>query len=116
MAAIVSMVMSLTVGGLAGYALRSRWAMLVAPVVFVTVFELARLTVDGPMVDGLHTSFYGAIAFVTGRGFQALLTVVPMALGAAVGAGMWRSRHGQPSSRWSRLLVAPALSLWDWHC
>ena len=103
-AAIVSMVMSLTVGGLAGYALRSRWAMLVAPVVFVTVFELARLTVDGPMVDGLHTSFYGAIAFVTGRGFQALLTVVPMALGAAVGAGMWRSRHGQPSSWWSRLL------------
>ena len=64
--------------------------------------------VDGPMVDGLHASFYGAIAFITGRGFQALLTLVPMALGAALGAGWARTRTGQVRSRWSLVLGAAA--------
>ena len=103
-AAVWSIVISLLVGGLAGLLLKSRWAMLVAPAVFVVAFEITRMGVEGPMVDGLHASFYGAIAFVTGRGFQALLTLVPMALGAALGAGWARTRSGQARSRWSRLL------------
>lgn len=103
-AAIFSIIVSLGVGGLAGFVLRSRWAMLLAPVVFAIVFELTRLNVDGPMVDGLHVSLYGAIAFVTGRGFQALLTLVPMALGAALGAGRARARQGQTPSRGSQVL------------
>ena len=103
-AAVWSILISLVVGGLVGLLLNSRWAMLVAPAVFVVVFEITRLGVDGPMVDGVHASFYGAIAFVTGRGFQALLTLVPMVLGAALGAGWARARRGQTSSRWSRVL------------
>ncbi|HPE13580.1 MAG TPA: hypothetical protein PL091_13870, partial [Actinomycetota bacterium] len=79
--AVWSIVISLVVGGLAGLLLNSRWAMLMSPAVFAVVFEITRMGVDGPMVDGLHASFYGAIAFITGRGFQALLTLVPMALG-----------------------------------
>ncbi len=97
-AAIWSIGISLAVGGAAGFALRSRWAMLLAPAAFVAAFELARLRVDGPMVDGLHASFYGAIALVTGRGFHALLTLLPLALGAAVGAGVARSRAGERSA------------------
>ena len=94
-AAIWSIVISLAVGVAAGFAVRSRWAMLLAPVAFAAAFELTRLRVDGPMVDGIHASFYGAIALVTGRGFHALLTLLPMALGAAVGAGVARSRAGE---------------------
>ena len=93
-AAIWSIAISLAVGAAAGFAVRSRWGMVLAPAAFATVFELARLRVDGPMVDGIHASFYGAIALVTGRGFHALLTLFPMALGAAVGAGVARSRAG----------------------
>ncbi len=89
--AIWSILLSLTVGATAGLAVRSRWAMLIAPAVFAAVFELARLGVDGPMVDGIHASTYGTIALVTGRGFHALLSLLPMLLGAAVGAGVARS-------------------------
>ena len=102
--AVWSIVISLVVGGLAGLLLNSRWAMLMSPAVFAVVFEITRMGVDGPMVDGLHASFYGAIAFITGRGFQALLTLVPMALGAALGAGWARTRTGQVRSRWSLVL------------
>ncbi len=105
-AAIWSIAISLVVGGATGFALRSRWAMLVAPAAFVAAFELARLPVDGPMVDGIHASFYGAIAVVTGRGFHAMLTLVPLALGAAVGVALARARAGEQSasSRFGRVL------------
>jgi proline iminopeptidase len=90
--ALAAMGLGLLVGGLAGVALRSRWAMLVAPVTFVIVFELARRNVSGPTVDEIRLdSEYGIMAFVVGRGFHALLTLLPMALAAAVGAG--RARH-----------------------
>ncbi len=93
-AAIAAIVVSLGVGFAAGLLMRSRWAMLLAPATFVVVVELARLRVDGPMVDGIHASMYGAIALVTGRGFHGVLALVPMALGAAVGAGLTRARSG----------------------
>lgn len=94
--ALWSMVISLGVGGLAGLVMRSRWAVLVAPAAFAVVFELVRWGTDGPMVDGLHMSFFGTIAFVAGRGFHALLSLVPMALGAALGAGGARALSRAP--------------------
>lgn len=100
-AAIVSIVASLGVGVLAGILVRNRWAMALAPAVFVTVFELTRMGIEGPMVDGIHLSMYGAIALVTGRGFHALLTLLPIVLGAALGAGMTRERR----PGWWRLTV-----------
>ncbi|MEI2786213.1 MAG: alpha/beta hydrolase [Candidatus Nanopelagicales bacterium] len=102
--AIASIIVSLAVGGIAGFLVGSRWTILVTPLVFATVFEVVRLGVDGPMVDGVHTSFYGALALITGRGFQAGLTLIPLALGSALGAGGWRARHGRMSSRWSRVV------------
>ena len=77
--AVWSIVISLVVGGLAGLLLQQRWAMLVVPAVFAVVFEITGWAWTVPMVDGLHASFYGAIAFITGPRFQALLTLVPMA-------------------------------------
>ncbi|MCB0906532.1 MAG: alpha/beta hydrolase [Nocardioidaceae bacterium] len=95
-AAIWSIILSLAVGLGAGIVLRSRWAMLLAPAAFAAALELTRLRVDGPMVDGIHASFYGTIALITGRGFHALVSLLPMALGAAVGAGLTRAWTAVP--------------------
>ncbi len=91
-AGITSMLTGLAVGGLAGLALRSRWALLVAPVVFIGVFELVRLGTDGPTVDGIHLSTYGLMALVVGRGIHGVIVLLPMLLGATVGAAAARHR------------------------
>ena len=97
-----AMAIGVLVGLTAGVAMRSRWAMLLAPVVFVAVFEVARIGSDGATVDGIHPgSTYGILAFVVGRGFHGVVGLVPMLLGAAFGSAFARrtnvgrcSRHG----------------------
>ncbi len=88
--ALWSMAISLCVGVVAGVTLRSRWAMLSTPIVFAAVFELIRLDLDGPTVDGIRFSEYGIFALIVGRVFHGLLSLLPMVLGAAVGAGIAR--------------------------
>lgn len=104
--ALWSIGISLAVGVAAGVVVRSRWAMLVAPAVFVVAFELTRLGTDGPTVDGIHvTTLHGLFAFVVGRGFHALISVLPMILGAAFGAGFARRRDRVGAGRgWARYL------------
>lgn len=98
------------VGCVAGLLLRTRWAMLVAPVTFAAVFELARLGVSGPTVDGIHlTSTYGIMAFAVGRGIHALLALLPMVLGAALGAAL--ARHSVSTDSRRRGFLS-ALGLW----
>jgi proline iminopeptidase len=92
--------------------MRSRWAMLLAPFTFVVVFELARIGTVGPLVDGIHPgSTFGILAFALGRGLHGLLALVPMLLGAVLGAakarrlgdglgGSGRGRHG-----WARVAL-----------
>ena len=104
--AIWSIVISLFVGGIAGLAVRSRWAILVAPVVFATVFELTRIGVDGPTVDAPAFSTYGIFALVVGRGFHALISLAPLAFGAVIGAGIARHlrlspEQNDPPRRWA---------------
>lgn len=104
--ALAAMLLGLVVGLAAGAVLRSRWAMVLAPVVFVAVFEVVRWGAVGPTVDGLHPgSVYGVIALVAGRGFHGLLTLAPMVLGAALGAG-WARRRGAPAPRRGRIARA----------
>jgi proline iminopeptidase len=88
--ALAAMAISLFVGALGGIVMRSRWALLLAPAVFLVVFELIRLGTTGPLVDRIHISEYGLIAFISGRGFHGLLALVPMLLGAVFGAGAAR--------------------------
>lgn len=88
--------LSLVVGGLGGWWTRSRWAMLLAPVAFAAVFELSRAAVTGPLVDGIRIvggGTFGILAFVLGRGLHAILALLPMVLGAALGAGLARRPH-----------------------
>lgn len=94
----------LLVGLGAGWLSGSRWAILLAPVVFVVVYELLRLPLEGPTVDGFQLSTYGVVAFVTGRLFHGLVALVPMAWGAAVGALLRRRAGGRAGStlgRWT---------------
>jgi pimeloyl-ACP methyl ester carboxylesterase len=86
-----AMGLGLLVGLAAGLLLRSRWAMLVAPVAFAVAFELTRLGTSGPTVDGIHLgSTYGVMAFAIGRGVHGVLALLPMLLGAALGAALAR--------------------------
>lgn len=92
---LATMAVSLLVGAVAGLLFRSGWAMLLAPVTFVSVFELVRLGAEGPTVDAIHPfSTYGFMAFALGRGFNGLVALVPMALGAVLGAALARRMLG----------------------
>jgi proline iminopeptidase len=98
--ALATMALSLTVGFAAGLVLRSRWAIVVTPAVFVVVLELMRQGLSGPTVDGLRLdSTYGFMALVVGRGIHGALALLPMALGAAIGAALSRRRLAGPPSR-----------------
>jgi hypothetical protein len=112
--------LSLLVGAFVGLVRRSRWAMVLAPVTFAVVFELARIGTDGPMVDGVHPgSMYGVVAFLLSRGVHALLALLPMLLGTTFGAAASRHLDGgrQPSreptrpAMWVRRPVHPDRSL-----
>ncbi|MGA8040963.1 MAG: alpha/beta fold hydrolase, partial [Acidimicrobiia bacterium] len=92
----VSMIAAVVVGVAAGLLTGRRWSLVVAPVAFALVFEITRLGVDGPTVDGIHLdSFYGWIAFGTGRLFHGSLVLVPMAIGGRYGVALSR-RLGRP--------------------
>lgn len=100
------LIASAGLGLLCGAVMQSRWAILVAPLVFAAVFELVRLGATGPTVDGVRlTSTYGVMAFVVGRGFLALMTLAPMSLGAVIGAGSSRSARGTPPESGSSRLA-----------
>jgi pimeloyl-ACP methyl ester carboxylesterase len=116
---IAAMAVGLVVGALAGFVLRSRWAMLVTPVVFVVAVELSRIAVVGPTVDRPQVStFFGVLVLVLGRGFHALVQLLPMVLGAAVGAGLARRLAGTPdpqgwrrAAQWARRGVAAVVAV-----
>jgi proline iminopeptidase len=97
--ALVAMGVGLGVGLLAGAALRSRWALLLAPLTFVVVFELIRMGAVGPTVDAPRASVLGVVALVVGRGFDGVVILLPMVLGATLGAAWARQRWGVPPAR-----------------
>jgi proline iminopeptidase len=86
---------ALALGVAAGLLTGSRWSGVLVPLVFTVVFELARLRVDGPTVDGIHLgSMYGMFAFVLGRGVHAVVALLPMIVGVLLGVEL-ASRLGR---------------------
>jgi pimeloyl-ACP methyl ester carboxylesterase len=81
--ALWSIVISAGVGVLAGRAARSRWAVAGAPLAYAAALELTRIGVPGPSVDAPHLSVIGVLILLTGRGVHALMSLLPMAVGAA---------------------------------
>ncbi|WP_299445068.1 alpha/beta fold hydrolase [uncultured Phycicoccus sp.] len=90
-----AVIAAILVGAATGWWTRSPWAMVLAPVTFMLVFELARMRVDGPTVDGIRLDgLYGVMALVAGRGVDAVLILLPMMVGASHGAALARRRRG----------------------
>jgi pimeloyl-ACP methyl ester carboxylesterase len=84
--ALAWMVAAVCVGGIAGFALGTRWSVIATPAVFVAVFELTRIGIEGPTVDAIQLgSLVGALTFVVGRGVHGLLVLLPMMVGAIYG-------------------------------
>lgn len=95
--AVSSMVVALLIGAIAGLLAGSRWSILVTPLVFILLFERARIGVDGPTVDMIYlNSTYGLIAFLLGRLVHGLLVLAPMILGTIYGLSL-AARLGKES-------------------
>ena len=104
--AVIALIAAVLVGAATGWWTRSRWAMVLAPATFMVVFELARMRVDGPTVDGIRLDgIYGAMALVAGRGVDAVLILLPMIVGASYGAALARRRHRPDDAKPRRHLV-----------
>jgi len=83
--------LAVALGSLAGRLMASRWAALVAPIAFGATFEIGRIGASGPTVDAIRLDgLYGILALVVGRGFDVLVIVLPMAVGAFWGAALAR--------------------------
>ncbi|MBB6472100.1 alpha/beta fold hydrolase [Sphaerisporangium rubeum] len=100
--ALACMGVSLAAGWIAGFYGRSRWYILLAPVTFWVVLEVVRAGAQGPSVDAVRFTTFGMLALVTGRLPYAVLTLLPMAVGAAFGAGAARRRAGVRAARLPR--------------
>lgn len=98
---LTALTMACAIGLAAGWLLRSRWAALVAPATFAAAFELTRLAQTGPTVDAirLDRGIWGAVALISGRGFDALVILLPMAVAALWGAALTRRPDSSPARR-----------------
>ena len=98
--AVFTLVAALVLGFAVGFLIRSRWALLLAPAVFMLVFELVRIPTNGPTVDGIRLDgLYGVIAFVGGRGIDAILFLLPLMLGVSYGLALARRLAPRPAQQ-----------------
>lgn len=91
--ALAVIIVSLLVGAASGYAMRSRWALLVAPLAYIVAYEVSRIGIDGaslgfPRFDSAN----GIAAFLFGRGFHGVLALFPMIVGVSIGLSIARPR------------------------
>jgi proline iminopeptidase len=85
---------SLLVGVAAGCLMRSQWALLLAPLAYIVAYELARIGIRGASLEVIRfDSVYGIAAFAAGRGFHALLALLPMVVGVSIGLAIARPRR-----------------------
>lgn len=121
--ALAVMILGFAVGVITGLVMRSRWAMLLAPLAHMALFELTRVGAVGPTVDRIRLDgLFAILALIAGRGFHAVVGLLPMVLGAIIGAAIARRLEGPPhmprdltgkmalwSERALTALLAPAL-------
>jgi len=115
--ALIVMLTGALVGMAAGWAMRSRWAMLLAPLAHIIAIELARLGVAGATVGAIRLDqAYGIIALALGRGFHGLVGILPMLIGAGFGRALALRAAGhahtiRPFSTGAGALVLIALAI-----
>jgi proline iminopeptidase len=89
--ALIGMAGALGIGLLVGLVHPSRWTLLLAPLTHALALELGRIQVAGPTVDAIRLdNTYGILALILGRGFYALVGLLPMILGASYGMAIAR--------------------------
>lgn len=99
--ALVVLIAGLGIGVTTGLVLRSRWALVFAPLAHILAIELTRLDAVGPTVDAVRfDSAFGLLALLLGRGFHFLVGLLPMIIGAGFGAA-WAHRKVRPIGRLS---------------
>ena len=106
----------LAFGGAAGWVTRARRAILLVPAVHSLFFELVRVGASGPTVDlPRFDDAFGVLAFLVGRGVYAVLGLLPLAVGAWLGADVSRRLAGEAVS-WlpPAMAVLPVAALAAW--
>jgi pimeloyl-ACP methyl ester carboxylesterase len=110
--ALIVMAGGLITGLAAGALMRSRWAMLIAPVAHVVAIELARSGVVGPTVGAVRLDqTFGILALILGRGLYGLIGLLPMALGAGLGRDLAVERSARPIPTTLGALILAALAV-----
>ncbi len=101
---LVTMAGCFVVGLAAGLLTRSRWSILLAPLVHMIALEIARIDAIGPTVDAPRfNEMWGIVALVLGRGIYAILALFPIMLGVAYGVWLAR-RQTQRRPGWLAIL------------
>lgn len=108
----IVLVTSLAAGLIGGLALRTRWAMLFLPVIYMVAVELARLNVAGPTAGAIRLDNpYGLLALITGRGFHGLVALLPLMLGVGLGVTYVRAQASADVTLLRAFLRQPLLVL-----
>ena len=106
----IVLVSSLAIGLIAGLALRTPWTMLLAPLAYVLLFELARSNGVVPTTGAIRLdNSYGLLALLMGRGFHGLVGLLPLVLGAGLGVFLTRSQADGAGSSIRTVLQATPL-------
>jgi proline iminopeptidase len=96
--ALATIAAALVVGLIVTAVTGGRWGLVLAPVVFIAVFELARMGTWGPTVDAPASfGLLHVLAFLLGRVPHGLLAVAPMVLGGLIGLAL-AARVGVPAA------------------
>lgn len=103
----IVMFSSLAIGLLAGWLTRTPWAMLLAPLTYIIIFELVRSNGLVPTTGTIRLdNSYGLLALIMGRGFHALVGLLPMVLGAGLALFFVRANSGQMAGSGSTFFKA----------
>ncbi|MCU0551368.1 MAG: hypothetical protein MUC48_18625, partial [Leptolyngbya sp. Prado105] len=116
---LIVMATSLILGGLAGIILKSRWAMLIAPIAYIIAIEVGQFNLIGPTVDAIRLDEpFGILALILGRGFHGLVGILPMIIGCAWGIAIANQLMSITSSlkpgRWTIAATVGLLILAIW--
>ena len=103
-------------GGVAGWCVRSRWAIVAAPALHVAVWELCRATVfrlDGPTFGRPRFDVtMGVLLFFAVHLMYVVVAAMPMLLGV-LGGRAWRHRSARSAAVWSAVVVLAVAALGD---
>jgi pimeloyl-ACP methyl ester carboxylesterase len=113
---IVLIAVATVVGALAGWCIRTRWAVLAAPALHVAVWEIARATMfrlDGPTFGRPRVDVTISVLLILAvHGMYVLVAGLPMLVGV-IGGRAWRHRAARAAAIWSAVVVLAVAALGD---